>query len=341
MYHTGFDVHDTSITIQQMDSDGALGRFEIIPSQAESIQKFLDSLDTLTTVTLEASGSHWWISQLLKQHPKVARVNVVDPRRSRGLAEELSVQNGYGRAKNDRIDGEMMAHETRQNIAPIIHLPTVAQMEVKTLNRYRQYLVESQSDTKRYIQSFLKMHGVKIKTPELIHNSVSQTNVLKSLSSVGELIVSNELKHLTQFRERLQIAEAKLKEILPATAPTMSLLLSQPGIGIVLARTIQTEICNIKNFVLPKYLNSYAGLAPVENDSNGKKGVIKLNCHCNYYLKYAFVQAAHCARKHPKYKVKYDRDVKKHGKMIAKLNLARRIVKSVYWMLIRQQPFRG
>ena len=49
--------------------------------------------------------------------------------------------------------------------------------------------------------------------------------------------------------------------------------------------------------------------------------------------------AAHAARTHPKYRRKYDRDVKKYGKTIAKLNLARRIAKAVYWMLTRQQPF--
>ena len=85
---------------------------------------------------------------------------------------------------------------------------------------------------------------------------------------------------------------------------------------------------------------SYSGLAPVMKESAGKKGTIKLNRFCNYYLKYAFIGAAHSARHHPRYKRKYEQDVKRHGKIIAKLNLARRLAKAVYWMLTRQQPFR-
>lgn len=33
----------------------------------------------------------------------------------------------------------------------------------------------------------------------------------------------------------------------------------------------------------------------------------------------------------------YERDVKKHGKNLAKLNLACRLIKSVYWMLLRSR----
>ncbi len=122
----------------------------------------------------------------------------------------------------------------------------------------------------------------------------------------------------------------------------MKILASHPGIGPVFSRTILSEIFDIRYFNEPKYLVSYAGLAPIENVSAGrKKGRIRLNRHCNYYLKYAFVSAANSARLYPKYRRKYEIDVKKHGKMIAKLNLARRIVKNIYWMLTRQQPFIG
>ncbi|MCK5148417.1 IS110 family transposase [bacterium] len=117
-------------------------------------------------------------------------------------------------------------------------------------------------------------------------------------------------------------------------------MLSTPGIGIVLARIILTEIVDITHFKEPKYLVSYAGLAPLVQQSGKHKGKVKLNEHANHYLKYAFVEAAHSARNYHKYKDKYRKDVKEHDKIIAKLNLARRITKSVFWMLTRQQYFK-
>jgi len=131
-----------------------------------------------------------------------------------------------------------------------------------------------------------------------------------------------------------------LDKILPSSHPQIKLLMTLPGIWPVLARIIYTEILNIKYFEAPKYLTSYSGLAPIEHESNGKKGPIKLNRYSNHYLKYAFVEAAHHARTHYRYQRKYELDVKKHGKIRAKLNLARRLTKAVYWMLTRQQPFK-
>jgi len=106
----------------------------------------------------------------------------------------------------------------------------------------------------------------------------------------------------------------------------MKIMTSHPGIGPVFGRIILSEKFDIRYFKALKYLISYSGLAPLDNESAGrKKGKIRLNRHCNYYLKYAFVAAANCGHQHPKYRRKYETDVKKQGKMIAKLNLARRI----------------
>ena len=270
----------------------------------------------------------------------MGQVNVVDPRRSRKLSEELSVIRGYGRAKNDRIDAEMEAELSRRGLAPTIHVPTAEQLRARTLNRHRFVLVGQRTRAGRQIQGLLKMHGISITTSELINNPVSQKQVLESLPDYGQLVVLNLLNQLPIFEEQVKKTEVMLNKVLPLSHPQITILMSHPGIGEVFPRTIITEILEIKYFLGYKYLISYSGLAPVTQESAGKKGNIKLNCYCNYYLKYAFIGAAHSARHHPRYKRKYEQDVKKHGTIIAKLNLARRIVKTVYWMLTRQQPFK-
>ena len=128
--------------------------------------------------------------------------------------------------------------------------------------------------------------------------------------------------------------------IVVALQPVRSVRVEVVPIGIVLARIIYTEILDIAYFKEPKYLVSYSGLAPIENESAGRKGPIILNRYCNYYLKYAFVEAAHNSSDFKKHTRKYELDIKKHGKIIAKVNLARRIVKAVYWMLTHQQSYK-
>lgn len=337
MYHTGFDVHDANIQIQHMDEDGCLGIDTKISKTEFDILDFLDALDGPTTITIETSGSYWWLSQMLKNHPKVSQVNIVDARRSRKVAEELSVQFGYGRASNDRIDAEMSAHLTRMGLAPTIHIPSAKLLEVRTLNRFRHHLVKNRTRINKHANALLKFHGA-----DRSCNSKILQNDLEKIPPYVKFIIGEELEYIRAFDNSIEKTEKFLDKLLPESHPQISLLLGVPGFGIVLARYIVTEIKNIKFFKAPKYLISYSGLAPVEQNSDGKKkGKIKLNQFSNRYLKYAFVQAAHNARNHPKFKRKYEQDLKLHDKSLAKIILARRIIKNVYWMLTRQQPFRA
>lgn len=323
-----------------MDEDGALGLSKNVPTTREALAKFLDRLDRPTTITLEATRGYWWLSQFFARHPNVSQVNVVDSRRSRKLAEELSVQSGYGRAKNDRIDAEMLAEQTRRGLAPTIQVPTATQLATRTLNRHRLLLMRSRTMAANRIHGLLSMHGVVTSIPRLRSSAEQCDHLLRDLPGYVNLLVTNLLKQIELLEQQAAQCGQELDKLLPASNPTIKLLMTAPGIGIVLARTIATEILEPRALQAPKYLLSYAGLAPLQNESAGKKGPMKLNQFCNYYLKYAFVAAAHGARTHPRYRRKYEHDNKQHGKIRAKLNLARRLTKAVYWMLTRQQPYK-
>jgi len=340
MYHTGCDIHKKTCHLQHLDEDGALGLSKNVPTTREAFAKFLARLDGPTTMTLEATRGYWWISQFFARHPKVSQTNVVDSRRGRKLAEELSVRRGYGRAKNDRIDAEMLAEQTRCGLAPTIHVPTPPQLAVRTLNRHHLMLRRLKTMAANRIHGILSMHGVFTAIQMLRNQATQRDQLLRELPGYVELFVTNMLKQMELFDQQTVQCDQELDKILPASNPTIKLLMTAPGIGIVLARTIATEILDPSYLREPKYLLSYAGLAPLQNESAGKKGPMQLNQFCNYYLKYAFVAAAHGARTHPRYRRKYEQDIKQHGKIRAKLNLARRLAKAVYWMLTRQQPYK-
>jgi transposase len=323
-----------------MDEDGALGLSMTVPSTPEGLREFLDRLDAATVVTFEASRGYWWLHEFFKTHPNVASVHVVDPRRSRNLAEELSVQGGYGRAKNDRIDAEMLAEQTRRSLAPTIVVPTAEQLAARTLNRHRLTMVAHRTGLINRIHGLLSMHGAVIAFAELVNNPESQQKLFGALPDYVQFSIAHLLEQIQVLERHVENCDRELDKSLPESHRQIKLLMTAPGFGPVFSRTTLTEVFDIHHFAAPKYLISYAGIAPVENQSAGKKGQTTLNRHCNYYLKYAFMGAAHCARTHVRYQKKYEHDVKKHGKNQAKLNLARRLAKAIYWMLIRQQPYR-
>jgi len=339
MHFTGIDVHSTQSTLQHMIEDGCLGIDLQMPTREECFTEFFNHFDQPSVVVFEAGRHHWWLNQILQQHPNIKEVKVVDARRSRKLAEELSVQRGYGRAKNDRIDAEMLAEMGRRGLAPQIHVPTLEQLSSRSLVRHRSLLLIEHTRSINRLQGLLGMHGVIIRTNDFFEQYAAKSEIIAKLPDYTTVIIEHLMEQAGLYDKQIGAVEAELDDLLPPGHPAIKLLMTAPGIGIVLSRIICTEIPDIAFFKEPKYLVSYAGLAPIEQDSNGKKLGINLNRYSNHWLKYAFVEAAHHARTHPKYKHKYESDVKKHGKIRAKLNLARRLTKAVYWMLTRRQSF--
>lgn len=339
MFYIGLDVHDQYTQIQAMDEAGFLAMTENLPTTAQSLGSFFDQLPGRAVVSLEAGRNYWWISQFLNSCSTVDDVKVVDPRRNRILSGEYSVRYGYGRAKNDRIDAEMLAHIHRDGLSPAIHLPSEEQLEWRTLVRHRMGLVQQSTEVGGRLQGLLSLHGLRLSTRSLVDDFQTQLPSLASTPAYVLSILHHLVSQIRLYQEQIQSCERRLSHCLPSSHPQIYILMSAPGIGIVLSRIILSEIMSIDYFQTPKHLMSYTGLAPMENTSGGKKGIIELNPYCNYYLKYAFIQAAHTARFHTKYRSKYTQDAKRHGKTRAKINLARRLVKAVYWMLTRQEPF--
>lgn len=339
MNYTGLDCHKQFISCQQLTEDGFLMKQDRIATTAVTLSGFFDELDAQTHVTLEAGRNWWWISQLLLNHPHVSNVSVVDARRSRRLAEELSVRSGYGRAKTDRIDAEMLAEQTRRQLAPSIYIPTPEQFERRCVVRYRTNLVNQHTSLICKLHSVFALHNLQLSIKGLIECWEKQQKHLEILSEPVVFLVQQHTHQIKELREHIKQSNQYLDRLITENEPNLELLNSLPGVGPVLSRQIDSEIITIKRFESDRHLISYSGLAPIEQESAGRKGVIKLNPHCNYYLKSAFLMASHCARHHSKYRSKYQRDVKKRGKKIAKINLARKLAKAVYWMLTRQQLF--
>jgi transposase len=341
-YFIGCDAHRQTSTFQQITDQGALGLTMNVDNNKESLFKFLDLFDQPAIVTLEAGRNWWFLHQVFKDHPNVEKINVVDPRRNRNLSKEFSVKSGYGRARNDRIDSEMMAELTRLKIAPTIFVPTPEQLEVRSINRFRINLVYNNTRAKNHVHSLLAMYGKYASVQEMVYQSEASQSILNPLPKYIQSLIHQLIQQITTFDEQIEQCEKLLDQWLPEKHPQMAILLSTPGFGITLARTVLVEILDISHFKSPKYLVSYSGLAPIIEDSdNHPKSKTKLNHHCNYYLKFAFVEAAHHASRHSKYREKYNSDVKHHGRMIAKFTLARRLIKTIYWMLIRQQLYHG
>ena len=72
---------------------------------------------------------------------------------------------------------------------------------------------------------------------------------------------------------------------------TVQLLATIPGIGLILAHVISAEIGEIARFPSRRHLNSYAGLAPLSDDSADRHGRRHCSPACNHALRWALIEA--------------------------------------------------
>src|SRR6185436_14990771 len=133
--------------------------------------------------------------------------------------------------------------------------------------------------------------------------------------------------------------ERRLRERVQPRAE-FKLLTSAPGIGQILATTIMLETGTVERFAAVGNFASYARCVDSKRVSNGRKkgeGNVK---NGNRYLAWAFIEAAHFARRYcPEAKRFYERKSAHTNRIVATKALAHKLARACYHMLKHEQPF--
>jgi transposase len=134
-------------------------------------------------------------------------------------------------------------------------------------------------------------------------------------------------------RERIVRVEAQLSELLLESADA-AIVMSMPGMGVVLTSEFFVEVGEIERFVSSDALAAAAGVAPVLRQS-GKTAFRRRASGGNKVLKRVFYQSAFASLKDPRSRAYYARkrrEGKRHHQAV--LALARRRV-DVLWAMLR------
>lgn len=92
----------------------------------------------------------------------------------------------------------------------------------------------------------------------------------------------------------------------------------------------------MEQFSSSRKLASWAGLTPMNNQSAGKKNSVKIS-RAKVYLKPCLVEVAHATvkdKEHPYYANKFNKVSKRRGKKRAYIAIARKILVTIYHMLL-------
>jgi transposase len=236
----------------------------------------------------------------------------------------------------------VLAELCRRELVPGIWLPDPSVRAERERARWRLHLVRHRSSRKQRVHATLLAHGKPCPVSDLFGASGRRLLARLALPEPWAGTLAASLRLIDQLDREIDGCEEELRR-LGADHAYVPLLLTIPGIGWVLAYTIAAEIGDIGRFASARKLSGYTGLCPrvYQSGESDRRG--PLAKQGPRYLRWALVEAATHASRHPVYRDRYQRTRQRLGKQrgvkVAQIDLARRLAEAIWHMLTRNQPF--
>jgi transposase len=287
LYALGWDNHRkfSKVSLMERTPDGeirAVERSRLDHHDKEAMRAWLSHLDPEIPVALEATFGWPWVADLLEElgHP----VHLAHPPVVRALAKH--------EAKTDRCDSDRLGKFQLRGILPESYLapPDVRQRRERT--RYRMALSALRTGVKNRAAAVLHRHGILHDFSDLFGKAGREFLDTLELPEGSRQALDGCLELLDALTALLDEVEQWMTDNLE-TDETVRLLMTIPGIGVILAHVIRAEIGEIERFPTVRHLASYAGLAPVSDDTAGREGPRHCSAACNHVLRWAFIEAVH------------------------------------------------
>jgi transposase len=318
----GVDFHKKNSFITGMTSDGDILFRHQIQNSKENWIAFLGGLPKGSKIVVEATCNWYYLYELIEERFEVI---LAHPLRTKAIAS--------AKIKNDRVDSEILAHLLRTNLIPQSYIPPREIRDLRELLRYRVGLIRIQTIMKNRIHAILSKNGLIFPFSNIFSNKG-----IKWLQSLGlRKVYQDEICGYIHIYEslNLQIKEAENEISKQAQFnDEVQLLMSMPGIGEFSALLIYSEIGNIHRFPTAEKLCSYAGLVPSVRASGDRIKMGSITKQGSTWLRWILVELAyHFVNGSERFKTYYQRVKFRKGTAVARVAVARKALKIIYYML--------
>lgn len=336
----GWDIHQkfSMVSVRELRDDGELvvvERQRLRHEERTALHHFLGRQPPGTPVAIEATFGWPWVADLLTEFG-------LEPHLAHPPAVRVMAKH---QAKTDRCDADRLGEFYLLGKLPESYLAPPEVRQLRERIRYRMALSGLRQGVKNRVHALLHRRGVTHGFSDLFGAGGQAFLQTLTLPEASQEVLRGYLRLLEQIRVQLEEVERWMLQHIESDVTTR-LLTSIPGIGLILAHVLVSEIGQIERFPSHRHLASYVGLAPLADDSAGRHGRRHTSPACNHTLRWAFVEASHvvasrCERQAPRLCQLYKR--LSHGgrdcKGEAHVAVAREICKLVYVVWSKRQPY--
>src|SRR5437667_11410990 len=150
MVHVGVDLHKRMSQIAVLTEDGEIAQRRLA-NDPERLEAFFAQLPPRTPVAIEASGTWWWLVDLLERSGH--RPVLSNPKQTKAIAA--------ARLKNDRVDAERLALLLRGDLLPTVWIPPAALREARELIRHRVGLIWLRTQVRNRLLAMLARRNLQ------------------------------------------------------------------------------------------------------------------------------------------------------------------------------------
>lgn len=338
--YVGMDTHKNSWKVSIAHDDLILKTFVQDP-EPDILYKYLINNYPGATFhsAYEASFCGYWIHYRLKE----LGVNsiIVNP-------ADIPTTNKEKVQKEDKRDSRKIAKCLRNGDLKPIYVPSMKTLQDRTLIRTRYTLIKESKRFKQRIKSFLFFYGIKL--PEEFKQSSShwskrfvawlETIVLEEDTATSSLkILIEQLKNLRSVlldvtRKVRKLSRTKEYE------RKVTLLRSIPGIGLITAMLLITELEDICRFGNLDQLCSYIGLVPSTNSTGDNEVIGEITPRRHKTIRVAIVESAWIAIKNdPALLMKFTALSKRMESNKAIIRIAKKLLNRIRYVMKNDQEY--
>ncbi len=325
----GCDFHPSYQQIATLDTEtGELWEGRLEHEQGEARHFYQALVGQVVRVGMESVGNSQWFERMLAEMGHVL-----------WIGDAAKIRIGVVRKqKTDRRDAQLILDLMVNGKFPKLWVPSPQVRDVRQLLRHRHKLVEMRTTVKNQLQHLALNQGVRLKRRLW---SKHGRRVLEQLPLQGW--TARRRSDLLVMLDRLEEQVGELDLAVRAEAdqrPEVRLLMTHPGVGIVVGLSYALTIGPFTRFERGKNVASYLGLIPGEHSSGGRQRFGPISKQGNTMMRTLLVEAAQTA-------VRFDEELRRaYGRLKAKKHsapakvmVARKLAVRLYWMLRENKTY--
>jgi len=339
--YAGFDVHKNSWKVTVMAEDIVYKTFTQ-PPKPEILYNFLKNNFPGGTYhsAYEAGFFGYWIhDKLVSFGIKSMVVNPADI----PTTDKERVQ------KEDKRDSRKIARSLSSGTLTPIYVPSIQTQRDRSLMRTRSMLVKDLARYKNRIKGFLHFYGICLDDAFAKPQSHWTNRFMRWLESIDLDGASGKeaLQILISECKNLRISILKVTRQIRELSQTatyqeqVTLLKSVPGIGLITAMTILTELETIDRFNNLDKMCGYIGLVPSTKSSGEKERTGDITPRGHSVLRSAIIESSWMA-------IKYDPSLMKSYLIYCKrmdsnkaiVKIAKKLLNRIRFVLANKKPYK-